>query len=318
MKQVKITGTELVSSTIALGGVPLGSQLNEAESFALMDAYIDKGGNMVDTAEVYANWLPGEKSISEITIGKWMKARNNRNSLVVTTKGGHPVMSTMEIGRLAPEEIAEDVEGSLRRLQVDTIDLYWLHRDDRKRSAGEIIETLNKLVKEGKIRYFGCSNWSADRIEEAQSYAASHQLQGFSANQPMWSLATIDLSTCWDPTLAAMDNAMLKLHLETGLTAIPYSSQAQGIFTKLAEGRIAFEDISSIYQSEANRIKLDKVVKLSAEKGITISQVVLAYILSHPFVSIPIIGSHTIKQLEDSLKADEVRLTADELAYLNS
>lgn len=153
-------------------------------------------------------------------------------------------MSTMQISRLSREEISEDVEGSLRRLQVDTIDLYWPHRDDRNRDVGEIMEALNNLVKEGKIRYFGCSNWTTDRIQEAQLYAGSNGLQAFSANQPMWSLASVDLSKSEDPTLVVMDENMYKMHSDTGLTSIPYSSQAQGLFTKLDEGRLSLNDDS--------------------------------------------------------------------------
>lgn len=316
MKQINISGTNLTSSSIALGSVPFGSSMNEEDSFAIMDAYVSQGGNMIDTAEVYANWLPGGKSISEITIGKWMKSRQNRNRLVVTTKGAHPDLSTMEITRLSRREITEDVEGSLSRLQVDTIDLYWLHRDDPNRDAGEIIETLNDLVREGKIRYFSCSNWTTDRIQEAQHYAASHQLQPFSANQPMWSLASIDHTQIKDPTLVAMDEKMLHFHRETGLTAIPYSSQAQGLFTKLAEGRLTFDSVSSMYRSESNQKRFQKVLTLAAEKGITVSQVVLAYMLSHPFPTIPIIGCRSQDQLEDSLKADAVRLTEEEMEFL--
>jgi Predicted oxidoreductases (related to aryl-alcohol dehydrogenases) len=318
MEQVKISGTDLTSSSFALGGVPFGSTLDEQKSFALMDAYVANGGNMIDTAEVYANWLPGEKSISESTIGKWLKSRGSRNTMIVTTKGAHPRMSTMEISRLTREEIMEDVEGSLGRLQVDTIDLYWLHRDDTNRDAGEIIETMNGLVKDGKIRYFGCSNWTTERIQEAQRYAAAHGLQSFCANQPMWSLASVDTSKLGDPTLVVMDEDMFKLHNETGLTAIPYSSQAQGLFTKLDEGRLSFnnDSVTAMYRSESNREKFERIRKLAAEKKVTVSQVVLGYMLSQPFQTIPIIGCHTHDQLEDCLKADPVRFTEADRAYL--
>ncbi|GLX67529.1 aldo/keto reductase [Paenibacillus glycanilyticus] len=319
MEKVKVTGTDLLSSSLALGGVPFGSKLNDEQSFALMDAYADYGGNMVDTAEVYANWLPGEQSVSESTIGKWMKSRGNRNHLIVTTKGAHPRMSTMHISRMSPQDIREDVEGSLGRLQVDHIDLYWLHRDDRNRDVGEIVESLNALVREGKIRYFGLSNWTTDRIREAQAYAASHGLQPFSANQPMWSLASVDLSQAEDQTLVAMDEGMFALHREAGLTAIPYSSQAQGLFTKLAEGRLSLDDDTAapMYRSDSNRMKLGRIRTLAEEKGIAVSQLVLSYMLSQPFPTIPIIGCHSHAQLEDSIQADKVRLTEEEVAFLD-
>lgn len=319
MEKVKISGTDLMSSSLALGGVPFGSSLDEKMSFELMDAYEANGGNMIDTAEVYANWLPGERSISESIIGRWMKSRGNRNGLIVTTKGAHPRLTSMQVSRLSREDILEDVNGSLGRLQVDAIDLYWLHRDDANRDAGEIIETLNDVVKEGKIRYFGCSNWTKERIEEAQLYAASHGLQAFCANQPMWSLASIDSSKLEDPTLVIMDEEMFRLHTETGMTAIPYSSQAQGLFTKLHEGRFSFsnDSVAPMYRMEANREKFERIRMLAAEKGVPVSQVVLGYMQSQPFPTIPIIGCHSLVQLEDCMKADKVRLTDADIVYLS-
>lgn len=124
--------------------MPLGSTLDEQASFKLMDRYVELGGNMVDTAEVYANWLPGEKSISEKVIGRWMKARGNREQLIVTTKGVHHDLDAPTIvPRVAYAPILTDIEASLQRLQVETIDLYWLHRDDPTKPVEEIIDALD-------------------------------------------------------------------------------------------------------------------------------------------------------------------------------
>ncbi|HZG86342.1 aldo/keto reductase [Paenibacillus sp.] len=318
MKRTNIAGTELDSSSLSLGGVALGSKLDEEQSFRLMDAYVDFGGNMVDTAQVYANWLPIEPSVSERTIGKWMKLRGNRSRLIVTTKGAHPDLSTMQVSRLSREEIASDIEGSLRRLQVDCIDLYWLHRDDPAKDAGEIIESLNEQAKAGNIRYFGCSNWSAARIREAQAYAAARGLQGFAANQMMWSLAEVDRSKQGDPTLVAMDEETMRLHTETGIAAIPYSSQAQGIFSKLASGALTFDDekLAPMYRTDGNRRRLERIKQLAAERSLTIAQVVLGYLLSQPFPTIPIVGCYTVEQLQECVEADAVRLSEEQLAFL--
>ncbi|TBL81531.1 aldo/keto reductase [Paenibacillus thalictri] len=318
MKRKTIAGTELVSSSLALGGVPIGSKLNENDSFKLMDDYVELGGNMVDTAEVYNNWLPLEANISEKIIGRWMKARNNRSQLIVATKGAHPHLSTMHIPRMSPEEITYDLEGSLQRLQVETIDLYWLHRDDPGRSVGEILETLNRHVREGKIRYFGCSNWTVARIQEAQAYAAAQGLQGFSGNQMSWSLAAVDPAKISDPTTVAMSDDMQRYHVESGLTAIPYSSQAQGLFTKLGSGKYSFDgdQVKPAYRSELNRGRLDRIRQLAAESSLTISQIVLGYLMSQPFPTIPIIGCYSREQLDDCLLADRVQLTQEQLRYL--
>jgi len=318
MKRTNIAGTELDSSSISLGGVALGSKLDEEQSFRLMDAYVDQGGNMVDTAQVYANWLPIEPSASERVIGKWMKLRGNRGRLIVTTKGAHPELAAMHLSRLSREEIASDIEGSLQRLQVDCIDLYWLHRDDPAKDVGEIIESLNEQAKAGNIRYFGCSNWSAARIREAQEYAAGRGLQGFAANQMMWSLAEVDRSKQGDPTLVFMNEEAMRLHAETNLTAIPYSSQAQGIFSKLAAGALSFDDekLHAMYRTDGNRRRLARIKQLAAERSLTITQVVLGYLLSQPFPTIPIVGCYTLEQLQECVEADEVRFTEEELSFL--
>jgi aryl-alcohol dehydrogenase-like predicted oxidoreductase len=318
MRRIKITGTDLESSFLSLGGVALGSKLNEEESFKLMDTYFEQGGNMIDTAQVYANWLPIESSISEKTIGKWMKVRGNRHKMIVTTKGAHPLLETMNLPRMTPGEIVQDLDDSLRRLQVDTIDLYWLHRDDENKSVGEILSTLNNQVKAGKIRYFGCSNWKTERIMEAQKYALEHGLQGFSGNQMMWSLATVNRKKLADPTLVPMDKEMKQIHVTNGLTAIPYSSQAQGIFSKLDSGNLIFSEnqISPMYYSLENQNRLKRVQQLAIEHSLTITQVVLGYLLSQPFSTIPIVGCYTVGQLNNCLLAENIQFSEEQIEYL--
>lgn len=318
MEYVRIPGTDLLSFPISLGAVPFGTTLDRETSFRLMDAYADFGGNMVDTAQVYANWLPGERSASETTIGQWMVSRGNRNRMIVTTKGAHPNLDTPRLSRLSKEDIAADVDGSLQRLRTDTIDLYWLHRDDPAREAADILDTLNGLVRSGKIRYFGCSNWTASRLSAAQSAAASHGWQGFSANQMMWSLAETNSAALADPTLAAMDGETRSVHARTGLAAIPYSSQAQGLFSKWERGTFAREDerISGHYRIDVNYRRFLKARELAAQLSVPLSRIVLSYLLSQPFPVIPIVGCRTIEQLADSIHAAGVRLTPAQLADL--
>jgi aryl-alcohol dehydrogenase-like predicted oxidoreductase len=318
MKKKRITNTELECSAIVLGSADMGDKLKEQESFRLMDMYLDSGGNMIDTAEVYGNWLPVGKSISEMIIGKWMQERKNRSQLIVTTKGGHQDLATMHIPRVAPKDIAADLEGSLRRLQVETIDLYWLHRDDPSRPVGEIIEMLNEQRNAGKIRYFGCSNWQTARIAEAQSYAEAHSLQTFSASQVWWSVAAIDRSKVADPDLAFMDEAMYQYHQKTQLSAFAYSSQAKGLFTKMESASIESSDfeLPELYRLTENGIRYLKLKRLADELSVTISQVVLAYLISQAIPSFPIIGSRTPAQLKDSLKSTEVSLTPAQLKLL--
>lgn len=296
----------------------MGSGLNQEESFTLLDTFFEQGGNFLDSAKVYADWLPIERSISEKTIGAWMRSRKNRDKIVVGTKGAHPDLATMHIQRLSPEEITSDMNASLVHLATDFIDLYWLHRDDPKRPAAEIIETLNQQVQAGKIRYFGCSNWRPGRIKAAQVYAKEHLLMGFAGNQMLWSLSKVDMDAVLDKTLADMDAETWQYHRQTGLAAIPYSSQAGGLFNKMANGSLAKLDagILSMYPTAENEARFLRIRKVSLESGLSITQVVLGYLLSQPFATIPIVGCHTLSQLNDSLTVSDITLTDEQLRYL--
>ncbi len=151
MNLTHLPDTQLHVFPISMGSTALGSTLDRETSFRLLDAYTDAGGNFIDTAAVYANWLPIERSISEKTIGAWLRERRNRAQVVLSTKGAHPELATMHISRLSPAEIASDLEDSLRHLGVETIDIYWLHRDDPSRPVAEILETLSAHARAGKI-----------------------------------------------------------------------------------------------------------------------------------------------------------------------
>jgi aryl-alcohol dehydrogenase-like predicted oxidoreductase len=201
MKKRVIPNSGLCPSFLCLGTVPFGSTMSEKDSFGLLDAYLHLGGNFIDTANVYADWIPGEKSTSEKTIGKWLKSRQNRQQLIVATKGGHPDLNLLHVPRISKGNIIHDLHESLRHLQTDYIDLYWLHRDDPKVPVEEILMTLEEQVQSGKIKYYGCSNWTAFRIKEAQKVAASLGTKGFVASQPMWSLAVPNYEHMTDKTL---------------------------------------------------------------------------------------------------------------------
>jgi aryl-alcohol dehydrogenase-like predicted oxidoreductase len=317
MKEITMPDTDLSVSPIALGSSEFGKGgLVGKAGFELLDEYVALGGNFIDTAHVYADWLPGEKSSSEKAIGRWLAERKNRDRVVLGTKGAHPDLATMDIPRLSRQDIARDLNESLDYLQTDWIDIYWLHRDDTDRPVSEIIETLNEQVKAGKIRYFGCSNWKISRIQEAQDYAAKNGIQGFAANQPMWSLAAPDMDAVPDKTLAAMDRQTMDFHRKTGMAVIPYSSQAKGFLTKLATGAATSEGDRRAYDNAANRERLKRAQTLAQRYGVTVTEIALAYFLGQPFVVVPIIGPKRTDHLRESLKAVDVNLTADEVEYL--
>lgn len=321
MKHTTISMTDLAPSAICLGASNFGAAIAQADAFMLLDAFVDQGGNFLDTAEVYANWRPDlPRSISERTLGAWMAARGNRAQIFIGTKGGHPELATMHIARLAPADILHDLHGSLERLQTDTIDLYWLHRDDPTRPVGEIVETLAAQMKAGKIRAFGCSNWSTARMREAWRYATEHDIPGFVANQPLWSLAKPNPAAFGMPGLAGMDEEMYAFHREAGWAVIPYTAQARGIFSKLASGGVENlnEGERKSYLNDVNLQRLVSVQRVAAQHNATVAQVVLAYLLCQPIPTIPVVGCRTVAQLTESMGAATVALSATEVADLEA
>jgi aryl-alcohol dehydrogenase-like predicted oxidoreductase len=320
MRTVRLLNTNLDVSTLCLGTGQFGSALDRAASWALLDAFVDAGGNFLDTANVYGDWVPGTKSSSEKMIGAWLAERGQRDRVILATKGAHPLLSSMEVPRCAPHEIIHDIEQSLDHLRTDVIDLYWLHRDDPTRPTGEIIETLAGQVQAGKIRYFGCSNWRVERIAAANAYAQAQGLPGFVADSMLWSAAKLDVAALPDKTMVAMEPALYRYHEETNLAAIPYSAQAHGLLHKLAAGDHAAIRAShnAIYPPLANQRRALAVQTLAQELGVSITSVVLGYLQSQPFVTVPIIGPRTLPHLHDSLAGDGVWLDEEQRDLLDA
>ncbi|WP_282940772.1 aldo/keto reductase [Paenibacillus sp. RC67] len=321
MKVRHLPGTELFPSVICLGTSSFGETITRDGSFALMDRFLDHGGSFLDTAKVYSDWVPGELSRSEKVIGQWMKERNNRSQIILATKGAHPELDTMHIPRLSKEDIAHDLEQSLRNLQTDYIDLYWLHRDDPQQPVEGIIDALNEYVHQGKIRYFGCSNWSSERIDAAQQYASQQGLQGFAASQIKWSLATYRPGN--DPTMITMNERELAYYERTGLPVIPYNAQANGFFSGRYTSEMLQEptaDNKKVWKlcSENNLHKLKAVKAIAERLQLTMSQVALGYLLAHSFPVFPISGCKTAAQLDDSCAAGDVVLDRDAFEELRN
>ncbi|WP_438479625.1 aldo/keto reductase [Oleiharenicola lentus] len=307
------------ASRLCLGTAPFGTRIDERDSFALLNRYVETGGNFLDTARIYSDWVVGEKRRSERILGDWLHARKNRDRLVIATKGAHPFMESLGVPRSSAAEIRDDLEGSLRTLRVDVVDFYWLHRDDPRQPVDHFIDLLNTFVREGKIRAFGASNWSTARIRAANAYATSRGLHGFSANQPLWCLGSDTAQPPKDPTLVRCDAVMREFHRETQLPVIPYTSQANGFFSKLiATGRAPKASELIDFDTPANHAIARVVAKIATTRGIAPSAVVLAYLWSHRFPVHPIIGCRTLAQLDESIAALPVQLTNEELAALET
>lgn len=320
MRTFSLPHTSLQPAVICMGGVPLISETDPHSAFRLLDLYVDLGGNFIDSANIYGKWLPQGQNSGDRNIGAWFQRSGKRAQMVIATKGAHPHLGSMHTPRMTRDEVLLDLEESLRALQTDVIDLYYLHRDDESTPVGVIVEFLNEFVRMGKIRAFGVSNWHTARISAAQTYAAEHGLQGLSANEPMWSLLRADLSINPDDTLAQMDEEMLAFHTQSQLPAAAYNSQASGFVVKYAaraETPVS-ERLMRTFGSPQNLARADRALQLARELGVSPSAVVLAAITSQPFPAAAIIGSHTEEQLRDSLSSPDLLLTPEQLRYVET
>ncbi|MBQ7897979.1 MAG: aldo/keto reductase [Clostridia bacterium] len=290
------------SSKILLGTAYFGDTISESEAFDIMDTFGEYGGNHIDTARLYAN---GE---AEKVVGKWLESRKPKD-IIVSTKGGYPNDKTPDIMRISEEEIRFDLENSLRALNLDCVDFYWLHRDDEKRSVEEIIDYLNDFVKEGKIKRFGASNWTTERIIKANEYAKKSGKKGFSASQIRFSPAhLVDGGDA--RSLVTMDFKSFEIYKTLGIPVAAYASQAKGFFSKMADKGVDSLTPKSRdrYYSEENLRRLDLIEALSGKYNISVASTVCALLTSITSPDVfPIIGGSRKEQIADSLRgADAV------------
>ena len=304
MKHRVLEGTDLKVSGICLGGGSYGDKLGRDEVFRQLDEFADAGGNFIDTANVYCRWATGDNS-SERLIGEWMNSRKRKNDMIIATKGAHYDMAHPGVSRVREDAIRKDLEESLTTLGTDCIELYWLHRDDEALPAGEIVEWCEKLVKEGKIRYYGFSNWKRNRAEAAISYAKKEGFKGPCAVSNRYSLAYIrPEAATGDPTLVMTDTAYLRWHEETGFPLIPYTSAAGGYYEKLDRGL----PVSSVYQNRVNEARFQYLKELRSETGRTMTELSISYLTGLDFPVIPVVSATKPEQLKELISAADFTL----------
>ncbi len=290
---------------------------NLEQSFALFDAVFAQGCTAFDTAHQYGN---GEV---ERTLGRWLQARGNREQVFILTKGAH---HSQDRRRVTPYDITADLMDSLARLQTDSIDLYLLHRDDPSVPVGPILETLNEHHAAGRIRAFGGSNWTVERIVAANEYARAHGLAPFAASSPSLSLAA-QVRPPWRDciTISGPQNqAAREWYAQTQMPLFTWSSLAGGFFSGrfTRDNRDSFSDeldklcIAS-YASEDNFRRLDSARTLAAEKGLTMSQVALAYVLNLPLNVFALVGHQSGAEFEMNRVACAVTLSKAEMDWLD-
>jgi aryl-alcohol dehydrogenase-like predicted oxidoreductase len=318
---IRLPQTDLNVFPICLGTGEIGTKLDRERSFALLDAYAERGGNFLDTAHNYGDWVPdAPRSASERMIGAWIKERGCRKRMVLATKGAHPLLDGNDLPRSSRQDILQDLEESLQCLQTDRIDLYWIHKDDPARPVEEIVETLEEQVGRGTIRYYGASNFAAHRLRAAHQYAQQEGYRGFVGDQVLWNAAVLAKYPYGDSGVGFMDADRFAFHLETGMAAIPFQSQAYGLFNRMHAGTLDQMNpgFRSFYKLPESQERYARMHRLMDETGLSVSQVVLAYLTSQPFPTVPIVGCQNPQQVADSLDAASVRLTAEQIAAIGS
>jgi aryl-alcohol dehydrogenase-like predicted oxidoreductase len=290
-----------------LGGNVFGMTADRAASFAILDRFVERGGGMIDTADVYSAWVPGHKGgESETMMGQWLKASGARDTVLVATKVG------MMPGGLKPDRIREAVQGSLDRLGVDTIDLYFAHKDDPDVPLGEVLGAFAELVDAGTVRAIGASNYSAERLGEALRTADELGLPRFTVVQPELNLLD----------RAQYEGSLQTLCIDEGLGVITYFSLASGYLSgkyRSADdlGKSPRGARAKAYLEGKGPAMLAVMDHIAGETGATLSQIALAWVAAQPGVTAPIASATSVGQLDEILGSEALALTSEQIAALN-
>jgi 1-deoxyxylulose-5-phosphate synthase len=310
LKYCELPGVDRPLSRIVLGTGSFNED-RRPEAWPLFDRYLSAGGTTLDTAAVYGD------GASERVVGGWLERSGCREDVVVVTKGGHPSLPDWT-NRLSPEQVDRDLEESLDRLKTDYIDLYMLHRDDEQIPVGELVDMLSRYVASGRVRAAAVSNWSWQRVEEANNYASRSGASPVIANSVHYSLAAPRGAMLPGTVSLCEDDAALSSYRTSQFPVLAWSAQAKGFFS----GRYApsvHDDayLERVYYDEDNWERLDRVTRLAADRGCTTSQLALAWLLNQPIEILAVIGTSSGAHLDECLGAVDVSLTPSELAWLN-
>ena len=303
MRALGRTGMKV--SALCLGGNTFGWTTDQAASEAVLDAYLEAGGNFIDTADVYARWAPGNKGgESETALGVWLTARRNRAAVIIATKVCAPMGPGPNDKGLSRLHIMEAVEASLRRLRTDYIDLYQAHSDDRETPLEESLRAFDDLVRQGKVRYVGASNYVAWRLTRALWESSRGGYARYECLQPKYNLVIRD----------EYERELEPLCLEQGVGVIPYSSLASGFLSgKYRRGEelpktARAPGVQRIYMTERGFAVLAAVEKVAAGAGATPAQVALSWLAHRPGITAPIASATSVAQLKELVGGIELRL----------
>ena len=311
MTKRKLGNSGLEVYPLCFGGNVFGWTADEATSFQLLDAFVDQGFNFVDTADVYSTWVPGNQGgESETVIGNWLKRSSKRDKVIIATKVGNE----MGPGRkgLSRQYILQEVEESLKRLQTDYIDLYQSHTDDTNTPLEETLGAYAELIKQGKVRAIGASNYTAARLSEALAISKRTGLPRYESLQPLYNL---------------YDRAQYEAELEplceqNGLGVIPYFALASGFLTGKYRSEKDLSDrpraqIVKKYLTDRGFRILDALDRVSRRYNSTPAQVSLAWLIARPSITAPIASATSLEQLQELAAATELKLDPASLKELN-
>ena len=313
MQQRPLGRSGLSVAPLAFGGNVFGWTADEATSFNLLDAFVDAGFNLVDTADVYSRWAKGHSGgESETVIGRWLKKSRKRERIVLATKVGMD-LGDGKVG-LAPRYIRQAVEDSLRRLQTDRIDLYQSHQDDPKTPLEDTLATYSDLMREGKVRAIGASNYTAERLEAALQTSARLKLPRYETLQPLYNLME----------RPAYEEQLEPLCRREGLGVINYFGLASGFLTGKyrseadAAKSVRGGNLVKKYLNERGRKVLDALDSAAAQHKATPAQVALAWQMARPGLTAPIASATSVAQFEELAGAARLSLDAATLAAIDA
>lgn len=296
--------TEVQVAPLCFGGNIFGWTVDEEASFKVLDAYVEAGGNFIDTADVYSAWAPGHRGgESETILGKWMRERHNRHQIVIATKVGS-LPSKGRTPDLTREHIRWAVENSLHRLQTDYIDLYFAHRDDEETPLGETLSVFAELVQAGKVRVLGASNYTAERMREALQLSQANGYPRYEVQQPRYNLIS----------RSEYEGDLQNLCVKEQISVVPYSSLASGFLTgKYRQGAELPKTqragtVQQNYWTKENFALLERIDKVARQYDATPAQVALAWLYSRPGVTAPIASATTVAQTRDIMGATTLKL----------
>jgi aryl-alcohol dehydrogenase-like predicted oxidoreductase len=311
MQKRQIGKSDLFIAPLVFGGNVFGWTTDEPTSFRLLDAFTDAGFNAIDTADIYANWFPGNSGgESETIIGNWLKKRQNRNQVIIATKVGGDMGSGKK--SLAKAYILKAVDDSLKRLQTDYIDLYQSHYDDPETPIEETLETYNELIKAGKVRFIGASNFTRDRLRQSLEISARNNWPRYESLQPEYNLYNRQkYETELEPFCQQNQIGVLSYYaLASGFLTGKYRSEAD--FNKSQRGG----GMGNYLNQRGIRI-LNALDEVSAELQATPAQVALAWLMARPGLTAPIASATKTSQLTDFIQAAQLTLTPEAIGKLN-